>query len=256
MPHADLFVTARGARLFWAFRLTVEWMAVLSDRVPSMPEYLAMRHMAIEHELGQIGPDRIVEIGAGLSRRGVTWAADRGVRYTEVDLPHMIAAKRARIERAPQSIRDRLEHTFSLSSHNILDADFSEWLSAELRGASCPVVIAEGVLGYFDWTERAQIAASVQRGLMAAGGGSFLCDFRTEEDGREMAGAMAVLRAGIRLVTSGRGLRRDFATRDDVRAFLKEAGFVSAEPFDPKRLAPSLARKPSPVRVWHARTGE
>jgi O-methyltransferase involved in polyketide biosynthesis len=252
LPYADLFVTRRGARLFWTFRLTVEWLAAVSDRIPSMPEYLAIRHLSFEHMLVALQPDRIVEIGAGLSRRGVTWAADRAIRYTEVDLPHMIAAKRKQIERAPPPVRACLDEKLSLVSRNILDAGFSDWLASELAGACRPVVLAEGVLGYFDWAERADIAASIRRGLAAAGGGSFLCDFRTQEDGRETAAAVKVLRAGIRLVTRGRGARGDFATRDDVRAFFQAAGFASSEPFDHVLLPPRLARLPSPARVWHA----
>src|SRR5688572_7525842 len=105
MPHAEHFATRKGAALFWGFRLGGEWIAAAIPGMPSMSQYLAQRHLAIEHALSEHAPDLIVELGAGLSRRGVTWAVDRGVRYVEVDLPHMVDAKRARIPQALRSER-------------------------------------------------------------------------------------------------------------------------------------------------------
>ncbi len=252
LPYADLFATRRGAALFWSFRLSGEWIATRTPRLPSMMQYLEIRHRLIEHRLGELEPDRVVEIGSGLSRRGITWAADHGVDYVEVDLPHMIAEKQRRIaERAPAALRAKIDGRLRFAEHDVLDAAFADFLAHQLEGAARPVVIAEGLLGYFPLDERTRIASSVRQALARVGGGSFLCDLRAREGGATVAAAATVLRAGIRLVTRGRGAREDFASIEAVRRFFADAGFDSAEPVD-QALLPHLAHVTSPGRIWHA----
>ncbi len=252
LPWSELFATTKGAALFWAFRLSGEWIATTTPGVPSMEQYLAQRHLAIEHALEGLAPDLVIEIGAGLSRRGITWALDRGVRYVEVDLPHMTAEKRAAVERSlPEDLRARLGATLDLVSRDVLDDDFGAWLRARVAGAARPVVIAEGLLGYFPRDERLRLARAIRHALAPARG-AFLCDLRAREGGPSIAIGARVLRAGITLVTRGRGAREDFAGLDDVRRFFADAGFLRADPID-LRDVPRAPRVPSPARVWHAR---
>lgn len=251
MPYAELFATPTGRTMFWGFRAMGEWVAAASRRIPSMTQYLEMRHRLIESTLHDLAPDHVVEIGAGLSRRGITWAADHRVRYTEVDLPHMIAAKRRALDRAAH-VRDRAEDRLTHEARDVLADDFGAFLCDSLARADRPVIIAEGLLGYFGLPERTRIARSVCAGLSAAGGGSFLCDLRAREGGAAVAAAAEVLKAGISLVTRGRGVREDFDSHDDVRAFFADSGFSEAEPVSVESL-PHLADVKSPARVWHAR---
>lgn len=252
-PYAELFATPKGRALFWSFRLAGEWIAAALPVVPSMTQYLEMRHRAIELALDDIGPDRIVEIGAGLSRRGVTWAADRGVRYLEVDLPHMVDAKREVIaRRAPVGLRAKLDGMLRHEAKNVLADDFGEWLAERLSGAARPVVIAEGLVGYFDRAEQERLAAGIAAGLRAAGGGSFLCDLRSGEGGRAVAAGASVLRGAILIATRGRGVRKDFEGQDDVRNWFATAGFSRAEPVEVGRSHPHLSRVRSPALVWRA----
>ncbi len=251
LPYADLFATRMGAAMFWGFRLSGEWIATRTPRLPSMTQYLEIRHRLIERRLGELEPDRVVEIGSGLSRRGVTWAADHGVEYVEVDLPHMIAEKQRRIALAPADLRAKLDGRLRFAQHDVLGAGFADFLAEQLVGAARPVVIAEGLLGYFPLDERTRIASSVREGLARSGGGSFLCDLRAREGGATVAAAATVLRAGIRLVTRGRGAREDFPGIEAVRRFFRDAGFDGAEPVD-QALLPHLAHVTSPGRIWHA----
>ncbi|MFK7991610.1 MAG: hypothetical protein AB8I08_36675, partial [Sandaracinaceae bacterium] len=48
LPHARWFATPKGAAMFWAFRALGEGLGTLHPRVPSMTQYLEMRHRAIE----------------------------------------------------------------------------------------------------------------------------------------------------------------------------------------------------------------
>jgi O-methyltransferase involved in polyketide biosynthesis len=252
LPHAELFATDTGRRLFWSFRLAGEWIAAAAPGIPSMAQYLELRHRAIEHALEEIEPDRIVEIGAGLSRRGLTWAADRGVVYTEVDLPHMIDAKREALERAPSELRERARTKLRQAAVDVLSDTFAAFLAEELEGAERPVVIAEGLLGYFALPERARIVRAVSRALASAGGGTLLCDLRSGEGGPAIAVAAKLLRGAIWVATRGRGARQDFASAEAVRDFLLDAGFSSALPVSVESATPHLAHLRSPARVWRA----
>ncbi len=250
MPHGELFATPLGAAMFWGFRLAVEGaLPRLLGGVPSMTEYLELRHLWIESALEEERPDRVVELGAGLSRRGVTWAA-RGVPYVEVDLPPMSALKRRMIaERASPELRSRLSGRLTHVAADVLDGGFAGELASLLRGAERPVVVAEGVLGYFARPDRERLAASVARAL--EGRGAFVTELRTASGDPSVAAAVKVLRASIRLATKGRGAREDFADPDDVRRFFAEAGFGSVEPLEHERV-PHLAGTRTPARVWRA----
>lgn len=249
-PYADLFATREGRAMFWGFRAAGEWLAVASRRTPSMSQYLGMRHRLIERRLEELRPDRVVEIGAGLSRRGITWALDHGVDYWEVDLPPMLSKKRALLEaRAPRSLRDRLEGRLRWEAKDVLDESFGDWLHATLAGAERAAVIAEGLLTYFPWDERARLVQSVCRGLSAANQGELLCDLRDQATSAPTAMAVGAVRAGIKLVTRGRGIYDEFDSSEGVRRFFGEAGFTQSEPLDTTSL-PDLAHLRFPARVW------
>lgn len=254
LPYADRLATRKGALLFWGARLAGEWLPAVLPRVPSMAQYLAMRHLLIEAGLDLVAPDRIVELGAGLSRRGVTWALDRGVHYIEVDLPHMAEAKRAALGRAlgPDE-RAALGGKLTIVARDLLADDFAAWLTETLRGASRPAVVIEGVLPYFELPERVGIARSICAALARGGGGAMLCDVRTKgEGGRALTAAAFLVRAGIRVLTRGRGAAPDFDDVDAVRRFFADAGFSTAGPLD-LGLLPNLARLSPPGQVWLAR---
>jgi O-methyltransferase involved in polyketide biosynthesis len=247
LPHADVFATPRGRALYWSFRLAGEWLVKVQPRAPLLVEVLAYRHRVIDRELERIAPDRVVEIGAGLSRRGITFA-EQGVRYLEIDLPHMVREKERRIARAPAAVREAIGDRLRIEAHDVLAPDFAEWLARRVEGAARPVAIAEGVLGYFAMEERARIVRAVREALGARA--TFLCDLRDEERMLPVRGAVRVLRGAIELVTRGRGLHRDFGTADEVRRFLLAAGFSSAEPVEP--VPPDLAHLAIPIRIWRA----
>ena len=251
MPHAEHFATAKGRGLFWSFRLAGEWIALALPTHPSMEQYLEMRHRALEKVLIDEQPDCVVELGAGMSRRGLTWAADHGVRYVEVDLPHMVDAKRDTIQtRVPANVRSRAGELLSHVSMDVLSDGLIDELGSVLSGAKSPVVLAEGLLGYFPMDERAQIVARIRQALTRTGGGKFACDLRAAEGGAAVATGAKALRVAVWVATRGRGLRKDFESHTQVREFFRAAGFTSAETVDISEVCPKLNGVKSPARVW------
>jgi len=247
--HAELFVTPLGRAMFWSFRFAGEGLLTWAPFAPSMTQYLTYRHRAYETLVERERPDVVVELGAGLSRRGVTWAA-RGTRYVEIDLPHMVRAKQRMLLRADRALREaiagRLEHV----SLDLFDASFEDELSRLIGDAERPVVITEGVLTYFTQPLRDQLARAVHAAL--DGRGLFAGELRVRQPPGPGASALKALRGGIRLVTGGRGAGDDPESHDAVRRSFLDAGFASVEPVDPASL-PGVADTHYPARVWVCR---
>lgn len=254
LPYAQLFATARGAALFWTLRLTMEWAVMVRGRVPTMAQYLGQRHRVIDWVLAEHAPDRVVELGAGLSRRGTTWAADRGTRYTEIDLPHMIAAKRALLAaRAPETLRATLAERLEHRSLDVVSPDFGGRLAELLAGAARPVVVAEGLLGYLTLEQRLRLLGAIREALASAGGGTFVHDAHLSESQARVGAASRVLRSLIGVVTRGQGVRDPFPDAAAAEAAYREAGYTRIERFQPLALldrVPGLARVYAPVNIY------
>lgn len=249
-PFAELFATKEGALLFHAYRALVESVVPRAEDVPRLEEMLEYRHLLLDRATEHLRPTLIVELGAGLSRRGPTFAA-RGVPTLEIDLPGMVAAKWRRIEAAPPAVRARFEERYRLVAHDVLAPEFLDFLTNELRGRERAVVIAEGVLGYFPVAERARLARTIARALGAAEEGHFLFDLRDQEHARAASSTVRTLKWASSLVTRGRGLREDFEDSHAIHAFLHEAGFDAVEVVEP---APAhLGHLAMPNRVYRAR---
>jgi O-methyltransferase involved in polyketide biosynthesis len=263
LPYSDLFATREGAAMYWTFRGVTE-PAIWAFKLPSLLDYLEFRHRMLDTQLDAMAPDRIIELGAGLSHRGVTWALDRGVRYTEIDLPHMSAVKRGMFEQAPGRVRLALcddlalrEGGLELRSTNILAPGFADELAALVEGAERPVVVSEGMLDYFELEARETLLHNIASGFRKAGVlGHYLTDLQRGDRERKVGSAAKVMRQAIKLATRGRGPARPFRNLEHVDRMFALAGFDAGSELAPKLLAerePRLARLRSPTTIWLAR---
>lgn len=253
MPYSQLFVTREGAAMYWAFRLLTE-PAVRVARFISLLEYLEFRHRMMEAEIELLNPDRIVELGAGLSRRGITCVLDRGVRYTEIDLPHMSAAKRRILERGPGRVQQAVRGgELELRSTDILAPSFADELAELLADAERPLVISEGMIDYFELSDRELLLRNIVGGLRKPGRrGHYLTDVQRGDRERKYGLGPAILRAAIKLATKGQGPARPFADLDKVQRVFAQAGFDGAEELQPKDLItrePKLEGLRSPTSI-------
>jgi|GEM_PF-960564 len=254
MPYAHLFATREGAAMYWSFVGATGALGRLF-KLPTLVEYLEFRHRMIEAQLERLEPDRVIELGAGLSRRGLTWVLDRGVRYTEIDLPHMTQAKRELLDAAPGRARRALrEGELELRSTDILAPGFIDELAELLAGAERPVVISEGMLDYFGLADRQTLLANLVAGFRAAGvRGYYLTDLQRADRERKVGAAAVVLRQAIKLATRGQGPARPFRDYEHVDRSFALAGFDERVEIKPKVLAeidPRLTRLRSPTSIW------
>ena len=96
LPCAELLASRDGKRVF---DVTNAALGLMRRGTP-LRFALLHRHTMIDHLVGEWRPRRIVELAAGLSRRGAAVSADPAVHYVEVDLPDVVAHKRRLLERS------------------------------------------------------------------------------------------------------------------------------------------------------------
>lgn len=256
LPYAEHFSTPTGVVLYWGFFAIGEWVTRLPLAVPSMREYLEYRHRLIDAVVCVLDPGCVVELGAGLTPRAVAWAAQQGVPAIELDLPAMAAVKRLHLSRAPVGLQQRLAARHSVHDVDVLGPELCGQLAGWLRGKARPVVIAEGLLNYFDQADRRRVLAGVAGALREVGGGWMVSDLHTAAAQAQVGWAMHALRAAIRGLTRRRRALDPFADMPTLRQAFRDAGFDDCREERPEAYVhaePRLARLHSPAHVITAR---
>jgi hypothetical protein len=93
LAGAELFTGRKSRDVFNATNLALGVARLFRRDLPSLRHGLVQRHVMIDRLAAASGCAQVLELAAGLSRRGVTMSADPALRYVEVDLPPMIAHK-------------------------------------------------------------------------------------------------------------------------------------------------------------------
>ncbi|MES1179495.1 MAG: class I SAM-dependent methyltransferase [Myxococcales bacterium] len=124
------------------------------------------RYKSLDQLLSESGCANVLELGAGLSFRGLDLARTKQTFYIDTDLPNVVALKAELIAKLPAHPS---RGTLRVQALNALDADAFAATVSELPPG--PVAIAnEGLLVYLDEREKAQLAANVRAALLSRGG--------------------------------------------------------------------------------------
>jgi O-methyltransferase involved in polyketide biosynthesis len=237
--YAHLFETRQGRLMFKALEPLAYLFGFLGPAVRQHSEYLFVRHFAQEARLRQIRPSCIVEIGAGLSPRGIAFAsADPDLRYIEVDLPNMVAAKRS-------ALGDfQIPPNYFLGTTDLLAEDFVEGLPEKPRPGDRVVVVTEGVTDYFNMSEKITAFRNICSLLRGHGGGSYLLDIYARENFPRLP-----FLTNAFVTTLGRMVGRSFDDQlfervEDACGFLVSCGFDKATELDLAELNTSAFQPP------------
>jgi O-methyltransferase involved in polyketide biosynthesis len=237
--HAHLFDTRQGRLMFKALEPLFHLLGFLGPAVRLHNEYLFVRHFAYEARLREIEPTCIVEIGAGLSPRGIAFAtAAPDLRYIEVDLPNMVAAKRRALgsfQRPPN---------YFLGAADLLAKDFVESLPEKPRPGDRLAVVTEGVTDYFNMSEKHTAFRNIRSLLLAHGGGRYLLDIYAREHFPNLP-----FLTGAFVRTLGQMVGRSFDDQlfervEDARDLLIECGFDTVTQLDLAALNTSVYQPP------------
>jgi O-methyltransferase involved in polyketide biosynthesis len=151
MSH-PAFVTHEGRALYAAL---LPWNAASRiGRGPTLEGFLLARHRLIDHLLSTAIDDgrisQVIEVAAGLSPRGWSFAEQYGdrVTYVETDLPAMAARKRLILDRIGSlSEQHRVVELNALADTG---PDSLAALTDTLDTGRGTAIITEGLLNYFD----------------------------------------------------------------------------------------------------------
>ena len=195
--------------------------------------HFAHRYRSIDQALEIVGHQNIVEIGSGLSFRGLAMAQSPGIHYLDTDLPALMAVKAdlaARLDHPPLHGTLRLEP---------LDALAPGALAGAVRHMSAgPVAIVnEGLLMYLDASEKERLATSI-RGILQERSGSrwITADCYVREGERP-----TVLDPDVeRFVAEHRVEEQKFASWEEAERFFEMQGFA-------------IERRLKPIDVRHIR---
>jgi O-methyltransferase involved in polyketide biosynthesis len=232
LPGADLLASREANATFDATNLVLAIGGAIVS-APSLRCSLVQRHVMIDHLLAQAGARHVLELAAGLSRRGVAVSADPDVTYTEVDRAPVIDRKRRLLERTPAGRAALARPNLRLVAADLADAPLAELVTAP---AGAPLfVIAEGLLMYLDAAAQRALCARV-RGLFDGRPGTFVFDLVPVGE-RPRAGRIGrVLGWALGRATGGAGFADDARTRDDIAADLRGLGFA-VELVEPRDVA-------------------
>lgn len=247
LPGAELFASEEGRTVFRVTNLALAIARLFNRDLRSLRHALLHRHAMIDHLLRASGAREVVELAAGLSRRGATFSADPGVRYTEVDLGPMIAQKRALLERTEAGRAVLARPNLHLVEGDVLEVDLSSTTAPPRlrnRTSEDPLfVIAEGLFMYLRPEQQRALFREV-RGLFGAPGapsgersGTFVLDLVPACEEPEPGPAGRALGWLMKRFTGGKGFERDARTRHDVAAELRQAGFDDVEMIEPAAVA-------------------
>ncbi len=233
LPNADLFDHRDARRVFAVVNAVLGIARPFIGLRTALPIALLHRHTLIDALLRTSGAEQVLELAAGLSRRGVTFTADPRIAYFEIDYPEVIATKRALLERTAYGRSAVRRTNFHLAGADVLTASLDA-LCPPSSGAL--FVIAEGLVMYLDADAQRTLGRSVASRL-AASGGTFVFDFVPPGELPPPGPVGRGLDWAMRRWTGGKGFARDERSREQVVADLLACGFDTASAIEPHDVA-------------------
>lgn len=205
LTDADLLSSPDGKRVFDVTNAALGLARLARPDLAPLRYALLHRHVMIDHLLGDTAGS-VVELAAGLSRRGAANCASRN--YIEVDLPAVILKKRELFARTARG-REVLER-LTLQAGDVTKDDFP----------AADTIIAEGLFMYLDGEARrnlfAKIASHAQR---------LIFDLVPSSEEPVPGRVGALLERAMKKFTGGRSFERDARTREQLVDELHAAGF-------------------------------
>ncbi len=238
--YADWFDSRRGRALFLPLHYGCRALRPIAPAAGAFSETLYWRHRWFSAWAHAQAPDLALEIGAGLSTRGIAYAqAHPRMRWIDYDLPDMVAAKRARL--AGHALPDN----YQLEVGDLLADGFGEKLASTPDTRA--IAMTEGVTDYLDHAEKRRAWTAIASLLSRLGGGRYLLEVHPR-DHIDQFGMAARLMFDVLRRISGRDLRNQLCVNaDEAIAMLEDCGFSRARVLPDAELD-AAAEAPAPAQ--------
>jgi O-methyltransferase involved in polyketide biosynthesis len=230
-PSARALVAMRAqsdlpfARQAGELVLGTEALAAEHARLAALPgsslrlAHFIQRYRDLDALLEETGATRILELGAGLSCRGLDLAARKAVVYVETDLPEITETKRALVAAlSPASLVGELR----VRALDALDAPAFAAAAGELPPGPISIV-NEGLLMYLDAGEKTRLAANIRAALVRHGGSWITADIYLRVPGQPVIGVDDRLKS---FLTTHNVEANKFVDLAAAEAFFTAAGFT------------------------------
>ncbi|MET0790583.1 MAG: class I SAM-dependent methyltransferase [Polyangiaceae bacterium] len=178
--QSELPYAKEAAAVLWGEAAPSELSdALVEENARRRLRHFVSRYRSLDRLLAESRCSNVLELGAGLSFRGLELARTTNTFYVDTDLPNIVALKLELIEKLRGQAR---LGSLRVQALNALDAAaFQATVSQFPPG---PLAIAnEGLLVYLDEREKAQLADNVRAALRARGGTWLTADVYIQNPG-------------------------------------------------------------------------
>lgn len=223
----DIPFAAEVARLTKAREASLELLggndATLSELARENAPQSEARYKCITSAIIRSGVSQVLELGCGISMRGLAMTADPSLRYVATDLPGIVQANRDLL--AAPELGTLLEtRNLIIEPLDVLSSDAFDAVARHFDPAPLAVV-CEGLLNYFTRDEVASVARSIKLLLARAGGVWITPDLVTRAQlVRDDAPATRDAHATIEQTTQRSFVDNAFADLADLQAFCDGLG--------------------------------
>jgi O-methyltransferase involved in polyketide biosynthesis len=165
--QSSIAFAKEAADLLWGESVPAELAhAMTAENARRRLRHFENRYRSLDRLLAEAALSRVLEIGSGLSFRGLELARNSAIFYLDTDLPNIALLKAelvAKLHPGP------LTGTLRVQPLNALDSDAFQAAVSDMPAG--PLAIAnEGLLVYLDDQEKARLASNVRSALLARGG--------------------------------------------------------------------------------------
>ena len=237
--HAQWFSTLRGRALFLPMHLGCRALRTVAPAPGAFTETLYWRHYWFSEWAKSQAPGLAIEIGAGLSTRGIAYAQRHAdMHWVDYDLPDMVRA------------REKMLAAHDLPANYTLEAGdlLAPHLGAALAAPNNARVIAmtEGVTDYLDRDEKQRAWQAIASLLKRLGGGRYLLEVHPRDRIERFGPAARLVLDALRRISGRDMLDQLCADTDEAIALLKSSGFANARVLPESELA-DAGRAPPPA---------
>ncbi len=233
LAGADLLDHRDSRRVFGATNAALAMARPFFGKAPSLRHSLVQRHVMIDRVLIEEGARHVLELAAGLSRRGLTFSADAGVNYVELDRAAVIAKKRELLARGEVGRAALARSNWRLLEGDVADAPLLD-LAPGGKGEPLHVVV-EGLFMYLDGPAQRALWTRLRR-LFEGRSGALVFDLVPAIEQPKPGGAGRALGWLMSRFTGGAAFVRDARDRTAITQELMAAGFT-VELMEPKDVA-------------------
>ena len=236
--HAQWFSTLRGRALFLPLHLGCRALRRFAPGPGAFTETLYWRHHWFSEWAARQCPGLAIEIGAGLSTRGIAHAArNPQMHWVDYDLPDMVHA------RANMLASRDLPANYTLEPGDLLAPGLGAQLTAPSRGSV--IAMTEGVTDYLDRNEKPRAWQNISSLLKRLGGGRYLLEIYPRDRIAAFGPAAGVVLDALRRISGRNMLSQLCSSTDEAIGLLENNGFSRARVLPESELA-DAGRAPPP----------